>query len=274
MVNQKVLNVGLEHEAQAALEEDVSLDMELARRLHELAAIYRDSETNRVDYRRLSDAPAYRECVRLSGALNRFNPRTLNVRERRVAFWINIYNLMILHGIVELGITESVKEVPDFHQSVGYLIGGLFFSPNDVRHGILRANARPPYRFRRLLGGKDPRLPCVVEPVDPHLHFALASGCKSSPRLAIYEAGELLEQLKESTASFINSREVRVHPEQNTLELSQLFKWYRKDFGSSRAAVNRFIARYLREGPEREYLTAHIIDIKHVYRPFDWSLNT
>ena len=38
----------------------------------------------------------------------------LKVREEKIAFWINLYNVIVIHGVIELGIRDSVKRSEEF----------------------------------------------------------------------------------------------------------------------------------------------------------------
>nr|WP_302503984.1 DUF547 domain-containing protein [Geoalkalibacter halelectricus] len=60
----------------------------------------------------------------------------------KLAFWINLYNTLVIHGIIELDIKDSVKETRGFFSRIGYIIGGEVYTPNAIEHGILRANHR------------------------------------------------------------------------------------------------------------------------------------
>src|SRR4030067_2399726 len=102
-------------------------------------------------------------------------------RGEKIAFWINLYNVIVIHGVIALGIRDSVREVWNFFRGVYYQVGDYSFTPDDIEHGLLRGNRRPPYSlFRRFRGG-DPRLNFMVEPLDPRIHFTLVCGSASCP---------------------------------------------------------------------------------------------
>jgi len=73
----------------------------------------------------------------------------LSVDERTV-FFINLYNLMFMHGLVEYGIPRSntVAGVPTkpvrFQRSLGYVVSQLFWSLLDVKYGVLRHHMTTP----------------------------------------------------------------------------------------------------------------------------------
>ena len=52
--------------------------------------------------------------------------------------------MIVINGVIELGIRNSVKEVPRFFRRIRYRIGEHHYSADDIEHGILRANHRLP----------------------------------------------------------------------------------------------------------------------------------
>ena len=86
----------------------------------------------------------YDRSYNLTKMLNNFSPSILKDDEEKKAFWTNIYNILIIHGVIELEVQRSVMEIVNFFRRIGYFIGGLFFSPDDIEHGILRSNKSHP----------------------------------------------------------------------------------------------------------------------------------
>ena len=109
-----------------------------------LKEMYYDLNKGRVDYQTMKTSEEYTVYTAICEELKAFDPATLTTREEQTAFRINLYNTIVIHGIVELGINSSVKEITNFFKSIAYQIGEFFFSADDMEHGILRANARPP----------------------------------------------------------------------------------------------------------------------------------
>ncbi len=231
-----------------------------------------DRHRGRVDYTALRRSPDYRHYQELAAGLRRFDLASLKSDDEKLAFWINLYNAIVIHGIVELGIERSVKEIPDFFSKIGYRIGDLFFSPDAMEHGLLRANARPPYRLRPFFRRKDPRLGFALTSVDPRVHFALVCGSRSCAPIRFYEADKIDEQLDTAAKSFVNSSEVLVLPEKNKVVLSQIFDWYEKDFGGKRG-VWQFLLRYLEEDEKRSFIEHGWRETKMEYLFYDWDLN-
>jgi GH15 family glucan-1,4-alpha-glucosidase len=235
-------------------------------------AFFRTAE-GRVAYEEMAESSLFREYVECSRHLQRFDPAGLDDRDERLAFWINLYNVMVIHGVVELGIRDSVKEVTRFFRRICYDVGGMEFSADDIEHGILRGNHRYPNSLFHPFGKQDPRHDLAVEPVDPRIHFALVCASSSCPPIEIYSADTLDHDLEVSGKTFLNSGGVRIDKEANTVWLPQVFHWYGEDFGRNDEEHLRFIAPYLYREEDRRFLEEKAKTLKAKYQPYDWRLN-
>ena len=177
-----------------------------------------------------------------------------------------------MHGIVALGIKSSVREVENFFHSVQYKIGNEKYTPDDIEHGILRSNARPPYRVFRAFRSSDLRARFALEEQDPRIHFALVCGSRSCAPIRFYQAESIDQQLDAASANFINSSEVVILPEAEKILLSQIFNWYSRDFGG-RQKVFDFLLQYLDQDDKADYLSQHRYHINVEYLFYDWNLN-
>ncbi|MFO7987385.1 MAG: hypothetical protein R6U38_16115 [Desulfatiglandaceae bacterium] len=72
--------------------------------------------------------------------------------------------------------------------------------------------------------------------------------------------------------SFVNSSEVIVLPEKNKVFLSQIFDWYKRDFGG-KEGVRRFLLRYLDKDEKWAFIDQNWSKIKMEYLFYDWDLN-
>ena len=178
----------------------------------------------------------------------------------------------MIHGIVDLGIKSSVKEISNFFGKISYRIGDFSFSPEAVEHGILRANARPPFGISPVFGRKDPRLGLSLKRMDPRIHFALVCGSRSCAPIRFYEAEKIDEQLDMAAKNFVNSSEVIVLPEENKIFLSQIFDWYEKDF-KGKAGIRQFLLRYLDKDENWTFMEKNWSGIRIEYLFYDWNLN-
>ncbi len=219
--------------------------------------------TTAVDY---AGFAAERE--RLKGylaGLSAVEPQTFDSwpADEQLAFLINAYNAWTVELI--LGAWPELESIKD--------LGSLFRSPwsrafipllgktrslDDIEHGLIRESAR--YR-------------------EPRIHFAVncaSIGCPAL-RAEAYRADVLQAQLDEQTRLFLADRS-RNRLSGTTLELSSIFKWYRKDFEKQwqgYARLEDFLADYaaaLGLSPvDVRQLKAGEIRIR--FLDYDWRLN-
>ena len=251
---------------------DKNLSYELMRNIRKLRDMFYDTKHGRVDYHKLADSDAYRHYRLLTNGLQIFDPSSLLGHREKIAFWVNLYNTIVVDGIVKLGIQQSVKEVPGFFSSVKYDIGGYLFSPDDIEHGILRGNKRPWFHPFKQFGLMDKRRKWVILPMDPRIHFALVCGSRSCAPIEYYNSQTIYDQLSEAATSFINSSEVVVLPEEGKLMLSEIFRWYESDFGGELGVID-FIFDYLTDEKARDFLRQKSKDLTFEYIYYDWNLN-
>jgi hypothetical protein len=241
--------------------------------MSDLKAQFIDVASGRVRYRDIRGSGAFERYKGLTGHLSSFPLQSLQSRDKRLAFWINLYNTTVIHGVIELGLEQSVKEFPGFFDRVAYEIGGYVFSLNAMEHGILRGNRRPPYRLFRPFQKGDPRSTFAIMPMDPRVHFALVCGARSCPPIGFYDAEQIDFQLQLASASFINSPQVKIFAEKRLLSLSMIFKWYRSDFGGGERSLLDILLTYLDEGAKKDFLKENKDRIRIQYQEYDWSLN-
>ncbi|GJQ60703.1 MAG: DUF547 domain-containing protein [Candidatus Scalindua sp. AMX11] len=251
---------------------DENLSSELMKSIRKLRNMFYDTKHGRVDYHKLADSDAYRTYRLLTNGLQIFDPSRLLGHREKIAFWVNLYNTIVVDGIVKLGIQQSVKEVPGFFSSVKYDIGGYLFSPDDIEHGILRGNKRPWFHPFKQFGLRDKRREWAILPLDPRIHFALVCGSRSCPPIDYYDSKKIYDQLSDAAISFVNSSEVVVLPEDGKLMLSEIFRWYESDFGSKSGVID-FIFDYLAEEKARDFLRQKSRDLTFEYIYYDWNLN-
>ena len=257
-------------EASPALTNDLASKLMAA--IGDLKETFYDMNLGLVDYKAMKNSAEYRAYLELAAHLQDFDLKSVVTREEKLAFWINLYNTIVVQGIVELELTSSVREVTNFFTHICYKIGNYTFSPDEIEHGILRSNARPPYRVFSVFSRKDPRSQFALNASDPRIHFALVCGSRSCAPIRFYEADAIDKQLDIATKNFINSSEVIILPENNKILLSQIFNWYAKDLGK-RKDIFKFLLRYMNPDDKAEYLAEHMDTIEMEYLFYDWNLN-
>ena len=239
---------------------------ELERRaLSALAAA--TASSGKVDYARLRVSAEWAGTVEAAQRLQHVPLAELTGRQARLAFWINVYNALVLHGIVGLEIRRSVHEVPLFFMRVSYRIDGFRLSLDDIEHSVLRANRRRPFPPFRPFGRLDPRGALALDAVDPRIHFALHCGARSCPPVGVYRTEAIDQQLDAATRNFVN--ETVSLDDAGRVRCPKIFRWYRDDFDAVEGLVP-FLLRYLDDGPVRAALAA--VPARLRWTPYQWTL--
>lgn len=196
----------------------------------------------KVDYRTLKKSPG--ELIYILDNVAKLDTKFKD-KNLAKAFWINIYNLEIIRGVVANYPLKSVNDIPNFFSEASFIIGNQELTLNDIENVILRDLF-----------------------FDPAVHFALSSASNGgSPLLNTAYLPEIVgEQIKQQAKTIINSKDYfQLNKEAKTVELPKIFEWYKKDF-----AINYF--------NEIDFINLFLdkkIDNKLIIKTynFDWSLN-
>lgn len=173
-------------------------------------------------------------------------------KKGKFAFYVNAYNAFTIKLILtRYPDIESIKD-----------IGGLFSSPWDMKFIPLK-NKKVTLDYIEHE---------VLRPTfkDARVHFAVNCASKSCPPLRneAYEEDRLDDQLNEQTRQFING-ENNYSLKGNSIYISKIFKWFKKDFNNTPLA---FVMQYAQE-PLKEKLEALGSNVSVRYLDYDWSLN-
>ncbi len=200
-----------------------------------------------------------------------FDPmRRLTKRRDALAFWINLYNAMVIHGAMSFRIERGVMEVPRFFKRTTYNVGGQLFNLDVIEHGLLRANRGHPTRVALpQLMPWDRRWGLILRPIDARIHFALNCGAVSCPPIRHYTAKNLEEELDLAARSFVSEGGISLDPETGGVLLSRVFLWYMRDFGWTRREQLRAVIGYLDEEQQGVINAAAKNGIR--YAQYDWS---
>ena len=208
---------------------------------------------------------------------------TMSDAEKTV-FGIHLYNVMVRHANIKLGVPTTASQRRAFFTGVNYKVANQILSLDDVEHGILRANTRHPYHLKPQFIGEDPRRAWAVSELDPRIHFTLYCGANSCPPINNYTVENLNSELQLAAEAFcLDDHNVVVNPETNTLTLSMIFKWYKSDFGCAASKnLPKVVLGYLPEGSDKHKALALMIraskdsrpsreGIKVKFMPYDWA---
>lgn len=194
----------------------------------------------------------------------------------QIVFWINAYNAITIEGIlrnypIEYGgliartrfPKSSIRQISKFWDTAFVNLLGKEVTLNEIEHEILRGEFK-----------------------DPRIHFVLVCASIGCPLLEnrAFVSENLDSRLDLATRDFVqNNDKVRLDRASETLYLSSIFDWYKKDFFgfsknlpaySIQSAKDRdligFAAEYMTKA-DRQYIQSNQVNIK--YLKYDWSLN-
>ncbi len=241
-----------------------------------------DLETGTVNYTKLKNSPAHEAFQVTAKRLQYFPLQSLVTQEERLAFWINLYNVLIVDAVIRFGIEKTVQDVRAFFAKVAYIIDGYRFSADDIEHGILRANAGHPAIPGAQFTRSDPRRQFAMKSIDPRIHFTLVCASNSCPPIGVYTPDNLAHQLDVAAHNFINGGEVEVDLDAKTVLMSKIFQWYAPDFGGRSlnqvgmgdfSAVLRYVAPYISDENIQQTLANNPVEFKVGFKLYDWGLN-
>lgn len=194
----------------------------------------------------------------------------------KLAFCINLYNLMVQHAFVKFGVPDFPRQKKKFFQKVRVDLGGHDLSLDDLVHGVLRSNAKPPGRARQPFSPSDNRKSLAMTSVDPRIHFALFSGVKSSPPLFPYTGEAICKELQRAAHLFCTKDEnVAINEVGHELVLPKVMDWYTSDFAPSKSELPATVAKYL-TGDKKMKLERMITSSKKIkisFFAYDWTAN-
>lgn len=173
-------------------------------------------------------------------------------KEAQMAYWINAYNAFTIKLITKYYPVKSIKDIGSVIQipfvntpwDIKFItIGNEKIDLNTIEHQKLRKAFD-----------------------DPRIHMALVCASKSCPILLneAYTPEKLESQLTRQTKAFL-SDPFRNKVSTETLQISQIFNWYKMDFTKNGGTVQSFISTWsgikVKSGAKIDYLE------------YDWGLN-
>jgi len=237
-----------------------------------------------VDYEGLAVSAEFQALQASSSELQKLDLTALSFSEK-VAFFLNIFNALVLVAFVVVGPPTTHHQRLHFFNHTCFMIGNHLWSLDEVRDGVLRGNQKPHMSYQRVFRRNDPRLESAVVVWDPRIHFALVRGSRSCPPYRLYTGDNVDLELNNATAEFC-SQHIRVSstglPDpakpfaglKRQIVLPALFEWYTEDFGSTGDQCVKWAAQFLPKARQREVMEAIESDNYDIrYTPFDWTLN-
>lgn len=161
------------------------------------------------------------------------------------AFYINAYNLLVIESITNYYPIKSALDKNGFFKSFKHKIAGEALTLDEIEK-------------KRILFVYN----------DPRVHFALACAAKGCPKLASnsYKPANLDTQLDKQASNVLNDPTfIRVKSGSNSVMISQIFEWYKKDFLGTGLTYIQYINQFRNQKIPSDYQVS--------FYEYDWDLN-
>ena len=209
--------------------------------------------TTFLNYKLLKDDKRFKDLV---SKLEKFQVKTLKTHNEKLAFWINVYNIMAVKLILDNYPVESIKDIGSWFNLVwnknAGIVGGKTYSLNDVEHNILRKMG------------------------DPRIHAAIVCASLSCPDLAMfsYKPEEISAQLDNQSKHLLSNETKGFlrYDGRSIIYLSPIFNWFKNDFQQAGGVID-FLKKYAPADKmeDLKYLESGEYSLR--YLDFNWSLN-
>ncbi|HKI79936.1 MAG TPA: DUF547 domain-containing protein [Ignavibacteriaceae bacterium] len=192
------------------------------------------------------------------------DPDKLSTGDSKFAFWINVYNAFTLKLVCTNYPIKSISDLNSGGKLIDKLPGKTVwdkkfisinkkdYSLNDIENNILRK------KFD-----------------EPRVHFALVCASVSCPLLMqeAFSGEKLNSQLDQQARLFLNdTTKNSFNLNSRIAYISQIFNWFRKDFGKNDIEILNYISQFLPDDTAKDIIeNAQKWTIK--YKNYDWRLN-
>ncbi|MBC7571766.1 MAG: DUF547 domain-containing protein [Spirosoma sp.] len=196
----------------------------------------------RVDYATLKKDPA--AINKLYGQIGAMNLSGASAGEKK-AFYINAYNLAVIHQVVEAYPIKSPMDVPGFFDKKQQKIAGESLTLNELE----KEKLLKPYN-------------------DARVHFAVVCAAKGCPVIDnnAFTAQNLDAQLDARAKLALNSSYfIRVNSGKKSVDVSKIFEWYADDFTKGGKSILAYINGFRQQDIPGNYKVGTY--------DYDWSLN-
>jgi hypothetical protein len=200
----------------------------------------------RLDYDGVAEAPGFTTTVEAVGGADLASAGP----EEELAFLINSYNVLAVHGILEGRSPRTNLGKLRYFYRVKYLVAGEKLS----LHALEKRHLRP------------------LD--EPRIHFAIVCASTSCPELRAeaYLPKVLDSQLDDAARTFINDvTKNRFDTDNEEAHLSKIFKWFAEDFEAAAGSVQSYLADYVEDEEAAAILREGRFKLR--YLDYDWSLN-
>lgn len=157
--------------------------------------------------RGFSASPLLTKLREMLEALQQVDVRSLN-HQQRLAFWLNIYNTCIMHGILQHGLPSNSDKLLALKNKATINVSGQTFNALVIENFILRQPSSVKEEFWKCevdVEEQAVREVYGLKTSEPNILFALCCGIRSSPALRIYKADRVVMDLEKAKLEYLQA---------------------------------------------------------------------
>ncbi|XP_037452279.1 uncharacterized protein LOC119322845 isoform X1 [Triticum dicoccoides] len=159
------------------------------------------------DLRGFSSSPLLTKLREMLEALQQVDLRFLTHRQK-LAFWLNIYNTCIMHGILQHGLPSNSEKLLALKNKATINVSGQKFNALVVENFILRQPSSVKEEFWKCdvdVEEQQVRGLYGLNSSEPNILFGMCCGIRSSPALRIYKADRLMADLEKAKLDYLQA---------------------------------------------------------------------
>ncbi|KAL5217631.1 hypothetical protein ABZP36_018315 [Zizania latifolia] len=159
------------------------------------------------DLRGFSTSPLLTKLRGLLEALQHVDLRFLT-HHQKLAFWLNIYNTCIMHGILQNGLPSNSEKLLALKNKATLNVSGQKLNALVIENFILRQPSGVKEEFWKYevdVEEQQVRGRYGLSNSEPNILFALCCGIRSSPALRIYKADRVVMDLEKAKLEYLQA---------------------------------------------------------------------
>ncbi|XP_062213101.1 uncharacterized protein LOC133913841 isoform X2 [Phragmites australis] len=159
------------------------------------------------DLRGFSSSPLLTKLREMLEALQQVDLRFLN-HQQKLAFWLNVYNTCIMHGILQHGLPSNSEKLLALKYKATINVSGQKFNALVIENFILRQPSSVKEEFWKYdvdVEEQEVRELYGLKISEPNILFALCCGIRSSPALRIYKPDRVIMDLEKAKLEYLQA---------------------------------------------------------------------
>ncbi|KAH7298658.1 hypothetical protein KP509_25G053000 [Ceratopteris richardii] len=177
--------------------------------------------------------------------------------EEKLAFWLNIYNALMMHAYLAYGIPRSHTKRISLLQKASYKIGLHSVNAHTIESTILGCKTHRPSQWIQALLSPVSKFRTLhkhayaLDRPEPLACFALCSGWHSDPPLRVYTAKGVYQELEVAKKEFLRAN-ITLHREYCKVVLPRLLESFSKETSMGSLNLLDWVCESLPEKQRKE----------------------